>query len=70
VSPEEISKLNNYMRKLFGNPSIEVRKRPQKSDSAEVYINDEFIGVLFKDDEDPNDISYDFQMSILDYDLE
>ncbi len=70
MSPEEISKLNNYMRKLFGNPSIEVRKRPQKSDSAEVYINDEFIGVLFKDDEDPNDISYDFQMSILDYDLE
>jgi len=47
-----------------------VRRRPRKDDSAEVYIGDEFIGVLFKDDEDPNDLSYNFQMAILDYDLD
>ena len=70
VTPTEITKLNNYLRRKFQLPSLEVRRRPQKDDSAEVYIGDEFIGVLFKDDEDPNDISYNFQMAILDFDLE
>jgi len=70
MTSEEITKLNTYLRKLFKLPSLEVRRRPQKEDSAEVYIGDEFIGVLFRDDEDPDDISYNFQMAILDYDLE
>ncbi len=70
MTSEEITKLNTYLRKLFKLPSLEVRRRPQKEDSAEVYIGDEFIGVLFRDDEDPDDISYNFQMAILSYDLE
>lgn len=53
----------------FELPSIYVKKRPQKDDSAEVYIGEEFIGVLFRDDED-GEVSYNFQMAILDYDLE
>jgi len=70
VSPQEIEKLNNYLRNKFKLPELEVRARPRKDDSAEVYIGDEFIGVIFKDDEDPGDICYNFQMAILDYDLE
>jgi len=70
VSPQEIQKLNDYLRNKFKLPELEVRPRPRKDDSAEVYIGDEFIGVIFKDDEDPNDICYNFQMAILDYDLE
>lgn len=66
---EEILQLEAYFRKLFELPTIEVRQRPQKEDSAEVYIGDEFIGVIFRDDED-DDLSYQFQMAILDYDLE
>ena len=50
-------------------PSMEVKQRPQKNDSAEVYIGDEFIGVMFLDDED-DDKSYNFQMAILETDLE
>ena len=65
---EEILQLETYLRKLFQLPTIEVRQRPQKEDSAEVYIGDEFIGVIFRDDED-DDLSYQFQMAILDYDL-
>jgi hypothetical protein len=53
----------------FELPSIQVKKRPQKDDSAEVYIGDEFIGVLFRDEED-GELSYNFQMAILEYDLE
>ena len=44
---QEIQKLQAYFRKRFNMPSIEVRPRPQKGDSAEVYIGDEFIGVVF-----------------------
>lgn len=70
MQPEEIRKLTSFLRKKFELPSIEVRRRPQKDDSAEVYIGDEFIGVMFRDDEDPDDLSYSFQMAILDFDLE
>ena len=45
-----------------------MKQRPRKDDSAEVYVGDEFIGVLFKDDEE-GETSYQFQMAILDYDL-
>ena len=65
----DIRKLENYMRRLFGNPRIRVVPRPKKEDSAEVYIGDEFIGVLFVDDED-DERSYNFQMAILAADLE
>ncbi|HEX2653945.1 MAG TPA: DUF3126 family protein [Xanthobacteraceae bacterium] len=65
----EISKLDTYLKRLFSNPRIRVVPRPKKADSAEVYIGDEFIGVLFVDDED-DDRSYNFQMAILETDLE
>ena len=66
---KEIQKLETYFRKRFNMPSMEVKQRPQKDDSAEVYIGDEFIGVLYRDDED-GDLSYNFTMAILDIDLE
>jgi hypothetical protein len=66
---QEILKLEAYFRKRFNMPSIQVRQRPQKKDSAEVYIDDEFIGVVYRDDED-GDLSYNFTMAILDIDLE
>ena len=65
----DIRKLENYMRRLFGNPRIRVVPRPKKDDSAEVYLGEEFIGVMFVDDED-NERSYNFQMAILATDLE
>jgi hypothetical protein len=69
VDVQEIRKLENYLRQLFGNARIRVVPRPRKDDSAEVYIGEEFIGVLFVDDED-EDRSYNFQMAILGTDLE
>ncbi len=65
----EIKKLDTYLKRVFGNQRIRVVARPKKDDSAEVYIGDEFIGVLFVDDED-GDRSYNFEMAILDTDLE
>ena len=66
---QEIRKLDAYLKRLFGNARIRVVPRPKKEDSAEVYIGEEFIGVLFLDDED-EDRSYNFQMAILQNDLE
>ena len=69
MQPDEIKKLTRFFRTKFQLANIEVRKRPQKDDSAEVYIGDEFIGVIFRDDED-GELSYNFNMAILDFDLE
>ena len=66
---EEIVRLERYLRKTFRLETIEVRQRPKKDDSAEVYIGDEFIGILFRDEED-DELSYQFQMAILGYDLD
>jgi len=68
VNSDEITLLQNYLRKLFDLQTIEVRQRPNKDDSAEVYIGDEFIGIMFRDDDD-GDLSYQFQMAILEFDL-
>ncbi len=65
----EIRKVEGYLRRLFENQKIRVVPRPKKQDSAEIYIGEEFIGVLFVDDED-EDKSYNFQMAILETDLE
>ncbi len=63
-----MAKLEQYLRRTFANHSLRVMARPTKSDSAEVYVGEEFIGVLFVDDED-DDRSFQFQMAILEEDL-
>jgi Protein of unknown function (DUF3126) len=69
VDVQEIKKIETYLKRLFDNTRIRVVPRPKKEDSAEVYIGEEFVGVLFVDDED-EDRSYNFQMAILGTDLE
>jgi hypothetical protein len=66
LKPEEIRKLSAYFKRVFQNQSIDVKARPRKEDSAEVYVGDEFIGLVYKD-EDEGD--YNFSMAILDVDL-
>ncbi len=44
MKPEELTKLTAYFRRTFNNPGLTVKKRPQKTDSAEVYLGEEFIG--------------------------
>ena len=66
---QEVRKLDAYLKKVFGNARIRVVPRPKKDDSAEVYVGEEFIGVVFVDDED-GDRSYNFQMAILGSDLD
>jgi hypothetical protein len=69
VDVREVRKLDTYLKRLFGNARIRVVPRAKKEDSAEVYIGEEFIGVISVDDED-GERSYDFNMAILGIDLE
>jgi hypothetical protein len=65
----DLTKVEAFLRKTFTNPSIGVRARPKKDDSAEVYVGEDFVGVLYEDLED-GEKSFNFQMAILDIDLE
>ena len=65
----EIIKLQKFLQQKFNNRAIDVRPRPKKDDSVEVYIGEEFVGLIYLDDED-GDRSYNLQMAILDVDLE
>lgn len=66
LKPEEIRKLDAYFKRLFQNPRLEVKARPRKEDSAELYIGEDFLGIVYKDEEEGD---YNFSMAILDIDL-
>ncbi|MEQ8400402.1 MAG: DUF3126 family protein [Roseitalea porphyridii] len=68
MKPDEIVKLETYFKRIF-NDSMVIKARPRKDDSAEVYRGEEFLGIVFRDDED-GDLSYNFSMAILDVDLD
>lgn len=69
MTKTEIERLQNYLRKTFGNPSLQVRPQPKKKDMAEVFIDNEFVATLYKIVED-GETEYQFQMAILEMDLE
>lgn len=67
-SPDELVKVQAYLRSTFSNDNLAVRPRAQAPDSIEILINGEFLGLVYKT-VDEGETSYDFNMSILDIDL-
>jgi hypothetical protein len=65
---QPVPTLNAYLRHKFENDKIRVVVRPKKTDSLEVYIGEEFIGVLFLEVEKGRR-SYILELPILDVDL-
>jgi hypothetical protein len=68
VTPNEIARVQDYLRKTFANPKINVAAPMRRGGPIEVKIGDEFIGVLHRD-EDDGEVSYALQISILEEDL-
>ncbi|HWJ99105.1 MAG TPA: DUF3126 family protein [Xanthobacteraceae bacterium] len=66
VPETDLQRAAAFLRKILGHPDIKVVARPKKKDSAEVNIGDEFIAVLFLEDDGK---AFSFQMAILDTDL-
>lgn len=67
MTPNEIARVQKYLRAVFDNSRITIKK-PKLEDSAEVYVGDEFMGMVYRDDED-GELSYSFNMAILNEDL-
>jgi hypothetical protein len=67
-SIQPVPTLNAFLRRKFDNENIRVVTRPKKTDSLEVYIGEEFLGVLFLENEKGRK-SYIFELPILDVDL-
>jgi hypothetical protein len=67
-SIQPVPTLNAYLRRKFENDNIRVVPRPKKTDSLEAYLGEEFIGVLFLENEKGRK-SYIFEVPILDIDL-
>lgn len=69
MTPEEIGKVQTYLRKSFGNNRITVAPPVKPDAPIEVSIGDEFVAVLHRD-EDEGEVSYSLVMTILDIDIQ
>ncbi len=67
MDEKDIRKIEGHLRGTFANARLTLRPRPKQKDSAEVYVGEEFIGVVFQDEDD--DGSFMFEMAILAEDL-
>ncbi len=64
----DTKRIETHLKRTFGNAAIILKPRPKQKDSAEVYIGDEFIGVVYEDEDE--DGSFLFEMAILSEDLD
>ena len=68
MDDKDSKRIEAHLKRTFGNAGISLKARPKQKDSAEVYIGEEFIGVIYQDEDD--DGSFMFEMAILSEDLE
>ena len=67
MDDNDIKRIEAHMKRTFGNPHIALKARPKQKDSAEVYIGEDFVGVVYVDEDEAG--SYLFEMAILKEDL-
>jgi hypothetical protein len=68
MNKTEIARLQKYLQDKFGKKIVSLVVRREAKDSLEVMLDGEFVGVVYRD-EDEGEISYDFNMAILEIDL-
>lgn len=64
----EILRIQKYLNSKFETSKYTLKNSQTKDDSMEVHYDGEFIGLLYRD-EDGGEVSYAFQMAILEMDL-
>ena len=69
VPDQPHDELDAHFKAIFNSTTVQVRKRSNKTDSAEVYKGEEFLGVLYDDDGNAEGTQV-FNMAILDIDLD
>ena len=68
MTPTEITRVETYLRRVLGNPRIDVPVPKRKGASVEVTIDKEFLGTVHRDDDD-GEVSYALHITILEEDL-
>jgi len=68
MNPDTIKRIEGYLRRTL-NPDIVLLARPRVTDSVEVQIVGEHVGLVYLI-EDEGETSYQLEMTILQEDLE
>ncbi len=68
MDDKDAKRIEAHLKRTFGNDRLSLKARPKQKDSSEVYIGEEFIGVIYQDEDE--DGSFMFEMAILSEDLE
>ena len=68
MTPAEIAALQAHLRRLLGSRDLEVRAPQRRGGSVELWVGDEFLGTVHRDDEE-GEVSYAVQMVVLAEDL-
>ena len=66
IDEAERARVQGVLRQKLHAAELDVRARPRKTDSAEVYVHGEFVGTISADEDEGQVLT----MSILDIDLE
>ena len=64
----EIRQLQDYLNHKFKTDKFIAKKRKSIEDSCVIFIDDEFVGLVYIED-DEGEVSYQFHMTILKEDL-
>lgn len=64
----EVMRLRKYLNDKFDNNSFELKSGNQKDDSMELHFEGEFLGVIYRDEEE-GEVSYALNIAILEEDL-
>ena len=64
----DIRQIDAYLKRKFDNERIRVVPRMRKRDSAEVYVGQEYVGVLFFDEKDARSSFLELPILALDLD--
>jgi len=68
MNASDTAKVQHFLRQRFSNHKLTLARRENKEDSADLMLEDEFIGVVFQDDED-GETCYHVQITVLQEDL-
>ena len=67
MNDKDAKRIEAHLKKTFGATALTLKPRPKQKDSCEVYIGEEFVGVVYQDEDEAG--SYMFEMAILAEDL-
>ena len=68
MDEQKLQKIQDYLNRIFKTDNFVTKKRKNIEDSCEIYIGDEFLGLIYEEIEE-NETAYQFHMTILGEDL-